>query len=1554
MSEPPNENAGQPSPGSDTDRLGAILETFLARYRQGERPSVPEFVNRHPELAEEVRELLPALVEMEQLGSHAGEADSACQASSRADAVERAPLHGSRRLPERLGDYRILRKIGSGGMGVVYEAVRESLHSHVALKVMHARFRGDQTYVRRFHTEASSAARLHHTNVVSVFDYGKHDGVYYYAMQYIAGHGVDRILDDVRRLRGGERDRASPASADVVRLPWMTQSEAQHGGERDPESDRVIESSPRPVALGLLDGRCGADPVVGVTNAATPDDPATTGEVDSQPVDAIESTRSGRFELLSNPADDGWQSPARALEETSLPGTGPSSGSSSLTGKTEDRYFREVARLVAQAADALAYSHERGVLHRDIKPSNLLIDATGTLWVTDFGLAKFEGDEDLSRSQDLVGTLRYMAPERFRRSSDRRSDIYALGATLYEMLTLQPVFEGRDQLHLIDRIKNEPPTPPRHHDRRIPRDLETIVLKALAKDPGDRFATADKLAAELRRFHENRPIQSRPVPWNERLWRWGRRNPMIASLNVLAACLTIAIAVISTEAAYRSSRLASQLQTKNDAAAYNLRQANHNLVLAYAAQAEAHQRSRRPGQRFPALDAIERAVQLASVGGMTETERYRLRNTAIGAMSLPDFRVVKELELRRGKENGFAIDQACERYATKLENGGVVVRRVSDGSELLRLAGLPPSKDHTLAQFSPNGRYLATSAGNRDVVEVWDLERGRRLCKDDDAAPSNVNNWSFHPDSAEIAVADKDGSVAIYALPSGDLVKPWAEPVVANCIVAYSPDGSKLAVRDRESKTVKVIARDSGRVYPELPQPAVVNHFVWDPRSPQILAVACENGTICLWNVDSRQQTGVLRGENSDGMVIAFHPSGDVLASRGWQNVLRLWDARGGQKLLEQPSAWHSTLEFIGSGNRLSGDLTGDAARILEVALPTECRALASEPLQNRSFGPIAIDRAGARLVSSGDRVTIWDLPAGVARATIDVNRGSHRVLFDDSGAILTQRPEALRWPIAEKSDGTVSIGPPQLLHRRGFSDEFVISADGKTILQSGFGFGGLVFDSRHPWRHRWLRPHPDVRSIAMSPDGRWIVTGSHALNDGMKLWEAATGRFVHDFPGVPRTMGGSLRFSPDGKWLAVAGDGWTLIDASTWKPAKRLYRGPTNWLVFSADSRTAIFDDNAGMMTLVDLASARPLAQLEDPEQARHDMLALTPNGSQLVTSIRGKPYLRIWDLALIRRQLSRLGLDWTSGPQLDLASSKVAWEQCEAPYRVERGKLDQLVQKALVHHQRGGSWPTGEPAVARYTADLTENPNDLEARKLRGLALAGLGRYREAVEDFTIALSDSAGDIDLLSAAGRALAQLGRHREAIANFNAALQQTPEDSSLLAARSRCHEVLGDHGRAADDLTRAVRLDPAHAKAANDLAWDLVTGPVASRDQNRGFVLAEAAAAADPANSAMINTLGVAHYRAGNYSAAIKMLTGHEKGARGTTGFDEVFLAMAYHNVGRPNDARRMLIASRRSLAALTTTNPNDAADLRELLAEAEALILDSAFPASPFVREQP
>ena len=191
-----------------------------------------------------------------------------------------------------------------------------------------------------------------------------------------------------------------------------------------------------------------------------------------------------------------------------------------------------------QAAEALEHAHGLGVLHRDVKPANLLVDARGHLWVTDFGLARFQGNNELTLTGDLLGTLRYMSPEQAlakRGVVDHRTDIYSLGTTLFELLTLRPAFDGRDRQELLRQIALEEPTAPRRLDPSLPRDLETIVLKAMAKEPDGRYSAAEELADDLRRFLEDKPIRARRPTFPEQAAKWARRHrrPLMAAAVVL-------------------------------------------------------------------------------------------------------------------------------------------------------------------------------------------------------------------------------------------------------------------------------------------------------------------------------------------------------------------------------------------------------------------------------------------------------------------------------------------------------------------------------------------------------------------------------------------------------------------------------------------------------------------------------------------------------------------------------------------------------------------------------------------------------------------------------------------------------------------------------------------------------------------------------------------------------------------------------------------------------------------------------------------------------------
>ncbi len=349
-----------------------LAEEFLQRYRRGERPALAEYTGRHPALAEEIREVFAALVLVEAAGPPPKGPPAAYSGRITADG----------KSPQRLGDYRILREVGRGGMGVVYEAVQEALGRHVALKVLPYEAAADLTCLKRFTREARAAARLHHTNIAPVYDIGEHQGVHYYAMQFIQGQGLDDVLVELRRMQPG-KEHLSP----TYNLTQCLAAAVRSGRFAAPPAEKEGGAAPAAVA--------------------TPDVAAPlNGAVD--------------------PFADGN---ASAVSSFVL------NGHSDLTTETHAQYYRSVAHLGLQVAEALAYSHSQKILHRDIKPSNLLLDLHGTVWVTDFGLAKEEGD-DLTHVGDVVGTLRYMPPERFNGISDARGDLYSLGLTLYELLTL--------------------------------------------------------------------------------------------------------------------------------------------------------------------------------------------------------------------------------------------------------------------------------------------------------------------------------------------------------------------------------------------------------------------------------------------------------------------------------------------------------------------------------------------------------------------------------------------------------------------------------------------------------------------------------------------------------------------------------------------------------------------------------------------------------------------------------------------------------------------------------------------------------------------------------------------------------------------------------------------------------------------------------------------------------------------------------------------------------------------------------------------------------------
>jgi serine/threonine protein kinase len=454
----------------DDPRIASVLAAYLADFEAGRHPSREQLLRSNPEIAEALADWFD-LVEFVQSA-----AASAIAAAADIPAEDALP-------PDTvLGEYRLVREIGRGGMGIVYEAVQVALGRRVALKVLPGTAAIDPIRLQRFRIESHAAAQLHHPHIVPIFAVGSEHGSHFYAMQYIEGRTLAELILQQRRTSASSR------------------GEARNGADRSSSLPKGMnDSSP---GSGLL--------ISGAGDAASDDSPAGLG-----------ASLSGSFQ-----------------------------------GR---RAFRAFAKLAVQAAEALAYAHTMGVLHRDIKPSNLLVDSRGNLWVTDFGLARLQDEPGLTRTGDMLGTLRYMAPELVlghRVVHDPRSDVYSLGATFCELLTKKPVFDGRNRQELLRQIAQEEPVAPRTLDPTIPRDLETILLKAMNKQPERRYATAQELAADLRRFIDDQPILARRPGVMERTLRWARRHKELVATALVILVLALAVSPMITAAFWALARRA--------------------------------------------------------------------------------------------------------------------------------------------------------------------------------------------------------------------------------------------------------------------------------------------------------------------------------------------------------------------------------------------------------------------------------------------------------------------------------------------------------------------------------------------------------------------------------------------------------------------------------------------------------------------------------------------------------------------------------------------------------------------------------------------------------------------------------------------------------------------------------------------------------------------------------------------------------------------------------------------------------------------------------------
>jgi WD40 repeat protein/tRNA A-37 threonylcarbamoyl transferase component Bud32 len=926
----------------------------------------------------------------------------------------------------------------------------------------------------------------------------------------------------------------------------------------------------------------------------------------------------------------------------------------------------QAAALVETLARTVQYAHEHGVVHRDLKPGNILLSADGTPKIADFGLAKQERPE-LTATGAVLGTPSYMAPEQA--AGDNRAvgplaDVYALGAILYELLTGRPPFQGTTALAILEQVQSRTADSPSLSNPAVDRDLATICLQCLEKNPKRRYASALALADDLRRWLNREPIRARPIGPTGRLWRWCQRRPVVALLTASVAVLVVAVAVVSSLAAWRLGNEADRLRAAE-------RLANEHLFQSYLDQARLGRASGRLGQRFAGLQAIEKATAIGRTLDLAPDRFMELRNEAIACLALVDVRVLRRWSAASPFPHDWtAFDAALERYASADAQGVVRIRRVDTGAEITRLL-LPagPKRRVELSYltpdrplFSPDGRFLAGNyepeAGwKHEGALVWDLKTGRVVLR---LSPGPGQVRAFSPDSRLAATDNRDGCVGLHDLISG---KERRLKVGFNAIrVAFRPDSKQLAVTDIKQFEIRILDVETGELLQKLPHPDEVHALAWSSDG-RLLAAGCQDKKVYVWDAEDWGLQALLEGHPRFVDAVAFSPVGELLAASSFDGTTRLWDPISGTPLVSAPGR---LIRFDQTGRRLAFH-RGNELGVWEVAAGRQCRHLhygrvgKSGPWGlNAGMEALTFGAEGRLLAACGnDGVRFWDVASGTDIGYLPI--GSHASAFFDpqgKGLYTSGRSRLRRWPVApEATAGVFRIGPPRVFEFP--ANEFFVKAcrDGTGRLLAlndatharvllldvaRWSASALVEPAR--WSSRPSNHRPASWSnLSLSPDGRLLAVD---IRSGLRLWDVPGKQPIAPLPPLMAEVSSTRpEFSPDGRWLVAGREREVLIwNARRWDvPPRTLRREPAGFgfFAFSPDGRILAFARTSTEIQLFDLDTSEEIARLVAPDARDIDRLCFSPDGSRLAV-VTVNRVIQVWDLRDIRGTLRGMGLDW------------------------------------------------------------------------------------------------------------------------------------------------------------------------------------------------------------------------------------------------------------------------------------------------------------------------
>ncbi len=1167
-------------------RFDAIVDEVLAQQRAGQNPQLAEFERRYPDHADQLREIFSTLLLAERMDNERSLAS--CQPF---DSDPRKPPE----FPRQIGDFELLHELGRGGMGVVFAARQISLNRRVAVKLLSRHLASDPRFAERFAREARSAARLQHPHIVAVHSNGCELGIAYYSMQLIVGKNLAEVLTGVRKLLA-----EGVASPGIAENEYSRRLLAAVGSKLD-----------SPTRRGFMTTKESSLP------RQFPDD------VDREvpPVSDFRAQESSKIEAHFRLSDQSDRTPRGA-------------------------YYKNIAALARDVAWALEYAHQQGTVHRDIKPSNLILDRAGDIWITDFGIAKLESEQRMTQAGDVLGTLRYVAPEQLDGVSAPSCDIYGVGVTLYELATLQPAWTGENHAQIVDRVRSDSVIRPRLIESSIPRDLETVILMAMARNPADRYRSARELGDDLDRFCNDRPIRARKPSSYEAVIRWSRRNQLTAG--AIAALLFLVAVVVPVITIVYSFKLSTEVSRSHEAeqiTAIANANSKKQLVESLIQQVRMVRANRSLSAREDCIETIKRAdrtlQELRRSSGDDPPSRLQLRDEATATLALPEFQEALRVPLEKSRREATDLLQVNQHLIVRREqDSGKTITRVRDHHDLEKTL-LKLDLRAELAQVNRQNTHLLTHSGfdgKLSDLAIWRIVDGANIWNG--KFPPFQGRYS--PGEDHMIALDETGRPVLVNIESGNVKRGpvvcnpqqpfpaiWCNPSTEIIVLVY-PDKFEIR-RFRDGKLIKRLEQALGGTEFE--------NGCWSPKDDWF-AIKSTNGLIAFYNPQTWETLRFITADATQGTQFSVTADGRYLETKTWNKRVELFDVISGERVA-----------------RFAPEVDGGFLNVSEYLVGPVCNA---EGLRMLRMVPSSVYRSHAL---SPDSILIPnDLSvAGNGRlAAIRIPRGQLALLNIQSGlrVMIPLRLECLAFDSLNNLWATMhgeifrwSVIPDEQIMRYGNgismgrldASSFAIDPTGQLIAWSENG-GVAIARTDQLDQPQIRQAQGDVRKLAISSDRKWVAAAEHNGKgctvfdvDSLLSWKLAA-----DFRlTIPR-------FSNDSKFMAltVPGDSLQLYRCGEWKHPIKIWPAATGQPAFSPDGKLLAASFDVDSISLISMDDLQPVHRLNHPIEMTVISLSFTPDGSRIFFTGEESNCVHEWNLVALRQELAAIGLDATALP--------------------------------------------------------------------------------------------------------------------------------------------------------------------------------------------------------------------------------------------------------------------------------------------------------------------